>query len=165
MNTIPTLKADAEFLSLTGKEFDAAVKGIWGDGDYIKEPWMLSPQIKYYYPRSPLIRDADKRQFFMCVETSPCKSNNGFKEAIGILELQESPYDSSVMWLKYISVREDKQGCGIAKKLVDMMANFLKSNPHHLQRSFASEEGKTRIKKYIDQALLNIGLPWTQTKS
>jgi GNAT superfamily N-acetyltransferase len=150
MNTVLTSTVNAEFLSLTGKEFDAAVKGVWGDGEYIQEPWMLSPEIKYYYPRYPVIRDADKRQFFLCVETSPCKSNNGFKEAVAILELQESPYDNNVMWLKYISVREDRQGRGISKKLVDMMVIFLKSNPHHLERSFASEEGKMRIKGYID---------------
>lgn len=160
MTAVLNSVSQVEYFSLTGTEFDAAIKGVYDNYKYVKAPWLEIPKLKYYIQRSALVRGPDKRQFFLSVES---KNNNRLKKIVGILELQESPYDESVMWLKYITVFPGRQGQGIAKKLVDMMVVFLKSNPHCLERSKPTEDGKVRIKGYIDKVLTAEKLLWTQS--
>lgn len=165
MDITLTTAIDVEFLSLTGEVFQVALSGDWNDDGSITKSWLASPKVKYYYPFSPLFREEDKRQFFLCVQDSTNEEDTGLKEVVGMIELQESPYDCNVMWMKYITVREDMQRCGIAKKLISMMISFLKEKPHRLERSYATDEGKVKIKSYIDQELNKEGISWTQSRS
>ncbi len=154
---------------LTGPEFDAALSGRW-DKAQIVPRWLLSPRknIKYYRPRSSLIREPDKRTMFLAVipndaENAVADEEAHLMKAVGVLELQVNPYDDSVVWLKYISVDPLFQRRGIAARLLSDMVAHLQSDPRVLSRSRPSEEGKLKVQAYISALLDKSRLAWTQS--
>lgn len=160
MNATCATRSAWVYRSLTGPEFSDAVSGIYrGPGDIVP-PWLLSPRLKYYLPRSCLVRGPDRRQLLMCLRADP--EGSACLQAIGILELEVSPYQDDVVWLKYITVDPAFQRQGIARELLAMMVEHLKAHPRKLERSRPSEEGAVRIKGYIDTLLNSHELPWTQ---
>lgn len=163
MPTTPETSDVLDFRSLTGPEFDDAVSGQWHGEGRVTPAWLKSPKLKYYMPRSCLVHGPDKRQLFLCVVPSPTPERPNYREAVGVLELEVSPYDDGVVWLKYITVHPKFQRRGIARQLLAMMVTYLQANPRRLERSRPSEEGAVRIKGYIDQLLDSVKLPWAQS--
>lgn len=152
------------FLALSGPDFDIAIQGDWKPVRATR-PWLLSPRLKYYMRKCGFERGPDLRTFFLALTPARMDDDMGLmmQSAIGIIELQVSPYGNDVVWLKYITVDPAWQRKGVAKRLLALMAEHLKLHPRRLARSRASDEGADKIQDYIDQLLDTSGIEWTQT--
>lgn len=115
--------------------------------------------------RSGLARGVDTRTFFLAVTPPQMDKESGrsLAHAVGILELQVSPYDDKEVWFKYLTVDESYQRKGVAKRLLTMMVEHLKVHPRRLARSRASDEGALKVQDYIDKLLDAHRIEWTQT--
>jgi GNAT superfamily N-acetyltransferase len=154
------------YRTLTGPEFNEAMSGIWHDDNTVTSRWLKSPRLHYFMQRSPLIRSPDKRTLFLCLRATAPDDNDGDEpllETVGMLELEGSPYEEGVVWLKYITVHPNFQRRGVAKELLARMVTHLKVHPGLLSRSKASEEGALKIQGSIDRLLDSNGIRWTQT--
>jgi ribosomal protein S18 acetylase RimI-like enzyme len=107
-----------------------------------------------YYTGLPsgVIQNKKEHHYFIASVVAPSKYNKKKKadRIVGMLELEESPYENDVIWLQYISVDEKFRDQGIAKKLNLMMCEFLKDKDFRLERSTPSEDVLKYIKSVID---------------
>ena len=156
-----------QFCKLHGPDFEDAVQGHRRPDGTIAPPWLAQPRVRYYSPRSALrgLRgEKDGRVLFLAL-TEPSKDlDSGWtlQRCVGALELDQSPYESDLLWLMYVSVDPEYQRQGVAATLVSMMVQHLASQPVRLQRSTASDEGALKIQAHLDRALNAAGIAWTQ---
>lgn len=152
------------YLALSGPGFEDAISGNGGNPNI--PAWLASPKLRYFEHRSALLlSETDQRTFFLAL-TSP-KPDDGpdgnLARAIGILELQVSPYDDHEVWLKYITVDPDYQRRGVSKKLLDMMVALLRDQDCLLSRSRPGKDSPPELQHYIDHLLDGAGIRWMQS--
>ena len=151
------------FVKLSGAEFSAALSGRW-TGQEVIPRWLESPKLKYYCPPH-LSAKPEGFTYFLAVVPDEAGDEDGppLMRAVGMLELEVSPWDQGEVWLKFISVHPAWQRQGIAKGLLEMMVAHLQAHPRLLSRSRSSEEGRVKIQAYISSLLDAHALPWKQT--
>ena len=163
---------ELEYEVLTLPELDDAISGYPDDNNAIVPPRLLSPKLKYYMRPSPLLRGKDSKYLFLMAtaaltleEQEDCWSKHPeqMRKPVGLLELEWSPHEEGVVWLKYITVEPAWQKRGIAHKLVDNMVTVLSQKNCRIDRSRPSDEGLAQIKSYIDKVLDGAGISWTQS--
>jgi GNAT superfamily N-acetyltransferase len=163
-----------EYEVFTLKELGDAISGCPLDDGSVAAPKLLSPKLQYYQmPWGLGPKKQNKYLFLMATapltvaEQEECWTANpeNLRKAVGILELQWSPFEleENVVWLKYVSVAPEWQGQGIARQLATNMATVLKGSGCRLDRSRPSDEGLVRIKSYIDKVLDEACIAWTQS--
>ena len=159
---------------LTLRELEDAISGFRRDDNTRVPSRLLSPKLHYYMQPSVLIPGRyDKYLFLMATaaltpdEQKECWSDQPEKvrKPVGLLELEWSPYEENVVWLKYVTVDPAWQSQGVARKLVRNMVTVLANKQCRLDRSRPSEQGLSRIKAYIDEVLNDAGIHWTQSEA
>lgn len=152
---------------LTGPLFENAMSGRWHENPALRDlPWLRSPSLKYYHPGFWLRPGEKDTRMFFAAMTAPVKDEESgyvLRECVGLLELQTSPHDPKEAWLMYVSVAPEYQRRGLARRMLENMAEHLRKQKQHLHRSRASEEGATKIQQYLDDFLDHHGIAWTQT--
>ena len=157
--TVPVLMEQ-----LQGTRFEDATCGrAYMDGD-ISRPGFHPPKLKYYYP---FLLPTSKDLRVLWVASLPAvaekRSDRLRRQVVGLLELETSPFDADVAWLKYVSVDPAYQRQGIAKRMLEGMVQHLQMTGQLLERSRPSEEGELKIQAYIDNLLDSHGIRWTQS--
>jgi GNAT superfamily N-acetyltransferase len=164
---------ELQYEVLTLPELNDALTGSPLPDGTVVPPWLLSPNLKYYETPWGGGKEKENRYLFLMAtvalkedEIEECWSSNrrNVRKAVGVLELQWSPFEleENVVWLKYVTVDPHWQGRGIARQLARNMVIVLSKLDCRLDRSRPSEEGFSRIKSYIDQILNEAGIRWTQ---
>lgn len=160
-NTLPT---PVEYMVLNGPDFEDALSGRWEEG-VVTQPWLSSPRLHYYMRRPALMQGPDQRVFFLALTPPQYDESMGreLKRAIGIIELQVSPYDDREVWLKYITVDPQYRLKGVCTKLLNMMVPYLLANPRLLARSRPGEHAPAALTGFIDRLLDGAGIQWKQS--
>lgn len=65
---------------------------------------------------------------------------------VGLSELEISPYEENVFWLKFLSVDPQYQDRGYASKLAEEIFRFVKENGATLEGSIYSKEGLLKLR-------------------
>jgi GNAT superfamily N-acetyltransferase len=164
---------ELQYEVLTLPELNDALSGCPLPDGTVVPPWLLSPNLKYYETPWGLGGAKQNRYLFLMAtvalteeEIEDCWSSNrrNFRKAVGVMELQWSPFEleKNVVWLKYVTVDPAWQGRGIARQLARNMVTVLSKQDCLLDRTRPSDEGLSRIKSYIDQILNEASIRWTQ---
>lgn len=82
---------------------------------------------------------------------------------IGMIELQQSPYNKGEIWLKYIEIRKDEQGKGHLAPLLNLCVDFMKKNGKSLRRSTPSAKAPKWLASKFSKMLDDAGVPWSQS--
>ena len=93
-------------------------------------------RIKYLH-----VTEAPKEQHFICYTEQD--------KLVGSLALQQSPWNSAILWVKHVSVDRDFQNRGIAKQLLAMTFEHALSVDKVLEFSSFSNEGKRFLKPAV----------------
>lgn len=88
------------------------------------------------------------------------------REVIGVVSLQQSPYDENIVWLNFIEVHPDHQGKGIAKSMCKDVAYVMHGvfSNKILHRSSVSEKCPKHMTAKFDQWYEELGVSWTQER-
>lgn len=154
---------------LTGPQFERATCGERMHDGAFMPPWLKHPDgLKYYAPHS-ILSGKDTRVLFVASRAATDEddvkgmvSRDRARIPVGIAELQVSPYEDDLYWLMYVTVGKDHQGKGIARRLVELMAQHVAKDNKRLQRSTPSEEGKLKLQACVDRILDENFVRWTQ---
>lgn len=71
-------------------------------------------------------------------------------EILGIAELEQSPNDESVLWLKSVSVDSEHQGKGLSEPLLREVFKYAQAEGKKLKLSQFTVEGEERLQKKIE---------------
>jgi GNAT superfamily N-acetyltransferase len=152
----------------SGHYFDLALYGNRLADGTREAPTIAHPTLKYYYPEpglvSPYDKSLDTHRFWAATTAPELDADSGLllRKVIGLLEVETSPFDAKVLWMRYVSVAPEHQRRGIAKRLLAGLVQHLKKTGQTLERSTASEEGRLKIQAYIDGLLAANGIAWKQ---
>jgi RimJ/RimL family protein N-acetyltransferase len=70
---------------------------------------------------------------------------------IGLCELEKSPYQEKVFWIKFLSIDQEYQGQGYASKLAEEIFRFAKQEHYTLEGSSYSDEGDKKLKPLFNK--------------
>lgn len=91
---------------------------------------------KYFRIDLPDWNDKDKS--FPIVEVE--------NEIVGLGELEKSPHEEKMLWIKFLSVDPKYQGKGYATKLAEEIFRFAQQEGFSLKGSIYSDEGEQKLK-------------------
>lgn len=81
-------------------------------------------------------------------------------EIAGLSELEASPYENNVFWLKFLSIDPKHQGSGNASKLSEEVFRFVKKKGATLKSSIYSEEGLLKLKPLFKKLAEQFEVPF-----
>lgn len=131
--------------------------------------WLSIAQVPYWFGLPLNIGRKDQYQWVLAIESEPRPTEmdpdaHDYHVA-GMIELQRSPFDPSIVWLKNIGVNETHRQQGVASSMIDMLpeaiARFGIDIPV-IERSRPSLEGAAYTLKRIDRVLDDADLQWRQ---
>lgn len=88
------------------------------------------------------------------------------REVVGVVSLQQSPYDENIVWLNFIEVHPEHQNKGISKEMCKDVADVMFGVFHNkiLQRSRVSAFCPTHMTEKFDQWYEELGVTWCQER-
>lgn len=88
------------------------------------------------------------------------------REVIGMVSLQQSPYEENIVWLNFIEVHPDHQGKGIAKSMCNDVADVMHGvfSNKILHRSSVSEKCPKHMTAKFDEWYNSRGVVWAQER-
>jgi len=85
------------------------------------------------------------------------------KRVVGDLALQQSPYDSQILWLKHVSVDEEYRNQGIAGRLLRRCMDHLEQTGKKMKLSSFSDDGERYLRhvlQRLETAHPDVGIIW-----
>ena len=148
---------------LSGAEFEGALSGTFDKHwKRVSQPWLDAPKLKYYMRRSCLCRGQDTRVFFLATVAGADGKGRGKKPrtAIGALEVASEDGTAATVGIKYVSVSEAWRGKGIATRLYEDLAGYLKSAGLKLYRTRPGQETPAEFTAAVTRMLDSAGVEW-----
>lgn len=159
MSKVASPAPSLQWRQLSGSAFEDALSGVYDKhGTRIEPAWLLSPKLKYYFPRSCLARGADTRQFFMAVERSA--ANPDVWQAVAMLEIANQGDEKPCVGIKYVTVHPDYRRQGLSMRLYGMLVAHLKANNLRLYRTRPGAETPTAFTGAVTRLLTAQGVDW-----
>ena len=159
MSKVASPAPSLQWRQLSGSAFEDALSGVYDKhGTRIEPAWLLSPKLKYYFPRSCLVRGTDTRQFFLAVERSA--SNPTRWQAVALLEIANQEYEDSCVGIKYVTVHPEYRRQGLSMQLYGMLVEHLKANGLRLYRTRPGAETPAAFTEAVTRFLTEQGVDW-----
>lgn len=118
--------------------------------------------IKYYCPsyyESVMILCLEENEQSGCMDHKEIPNS-----VIGMIELQQSPFEENKVWMKFISVHEEYKGKGLSSKLIEELINVMRNsfNDKILVRSSTSKHAPMWFRDFMTDKLNKGNLKWEQ---
>lgn len=150
---------------LTGRYFDLTHQGETLASGTRQEPSHLRPALKYWEPLSAFhfLRGKEDSRVFFTVSSAPAPDDESgllLRRFVGILEVETSPYDASIVWLKYLTVAPSHQRQGLAIRLLRMCIDHVRESGQRLELSRPGEGSPPEFHVAVERELKASGIRW-----